>query len=1759
MLSTVTCMIGPRDASGKFIDTNGQNGVIIDCLQYISGTKNINVYTNKTVQNYELRLNGTLLNSAAHPKKYINGRWYTDWVDLVQGENPAGNLRYCDVQDTNYLYCQSQTVASAWLLGVPIDWDEFINQQFCWGTGNKDTSYINATWIEYRIELTRETAGTEDKVLQYWRTSDSTWQTFATLTENAWSTGNVSLAVMSNIGAIDKSFWIRVYCHENTADRELQINVDYLRIYYTSTQVLSNERDYSLVDTYSLNSVAKTDGVYNLTARIKDFHGTWWTNMKWIVIDNTPPTVASITLTPSSGLNNTIPIRVYTTLSDTYLNYSYGQYSNGYTIMQIPNDNNAIFNFTNFYTNRSYNFYVYAFDKAGNSAYKNKTFTVAFKKYIEYIQNPIIDVSHTDKSYPGTTAWTNVTCVRVGEMKRYVNGTLNATVASPTTVKYGFNSSTAPRKFNVVLRFTYSNGTWYKNISYTINFVTIPIIYINNPNIDLSYQSNQYVSYTAWVNVTCKYVSQLKMYVNGTLNQTVTNPSTFKYGFNSSTPKNFNVVIRTTYSNGTFYRNDSFVIRFKPWVIQYIHNPSIDVSYISKLYVGQTSWINVTCVNVGEMKRYVNGTLNATVASPTTVKYGLNSSKTKIFNVVLRFTYTNGTWFKNISFTVQFINYTYIYVHEPTVAIGVTLKANITTFNYLIVISEHLGGMNMTIYSWTNMTTTLTNYSNCSSLVIPLKSYIVDVWNITLYFYHPNGTFYKSFNLGMNFENWTIVHEYINNPNIEISYQANQYVNQTSWLNVACQNVGEMKRYVNGTLNATVTSPTTVKYGFNSSTPKIFNVVMRFTYLSNGSWYKNVSITIQFKNVLINQTIVNNPIIDIGYQSKQMINNSAWVNVTCDFVSQIKLYLNGTLNSTFSGNPTGFNWSIVSYLPYTQYIVLEAFFENTSFYKNFSLTIEFFNNEIVNEYLPEINIAYISVQNVTRTAWINVTFVELSQVKLYLNGTLNNTFSSSFDFGLNSSSARKFVVVLQTFYVNTSFYQNFTFNVEFINMSIIYRYVNLPSINIAYTGKQQIDNLAWVNSTFSYIQKIKLYLNGTLNSTFYSNFNWSISSNVISIQSIMLQAFYQNGSWYKNFSISIEFTNDIMYIYEPIVLISSDGYQYVNKLAYVNISAFHVSLIKVYVNGSLNASYSSGFSDIAWSMNYTSVAVFNITVEAFYENSSFFKNFSIAIHYVGYLIINLPIFNMFYQNVTYIGSYTSINVTAKYLSLIKVYVNGSLNASYSNPSTFVWKSIYNTKVNLSIILQTFYLNSSFYKNFSVFIEFKETPIYTVYITNPNIDISYMSTQYINKLAWVNVTFSHLSQVKLRVNGTLNNSYVSSFNWSITSSSLVTYKIILETFYENASFYQNFTLFIQFVNYTYIINPYLNIVCQTEKLVNTAAWINVTTRFIGTVKFYLNNTLNLTTVGSVNYSIYSSTVKDFEVKIEAFHSNGTFFRNITLVVSFVNLQVINVSYNLPSYVVSYSSYLFKDQAGAIQINTTNSARLDVDISNGSSFVYYGNQSLLLPIPSDVLGNVNFSFNIYYTNGSSWKNITSIIYIISPFISIEFIDIQYENIAYVGTHATFEGNANFLFNITITEEGNMVYSRNNIYSFTYKTDTYTKEDQVLYEIDVYANGTLIYYQSVTVNVVLKPTTSGGGGGGGGGGFPFIFQLADPATWIWLLGFGSLGIILIAVFGKRKKEPEEKSTYRTYKKRKPFTPTKRKKPVSRKRPVSRKSSWH
>lgn len=1640
----------PYNVSGKFIDTSFHNGVVVDCPTYVSGVKNINVYTNKTVQNYELRLNGTLLNSAAHSRRFINGRWYLDTELLTQGENQAGNLRYCDVADTNYLYCQSQTVAVAWLLGLPIDYDEFIYNQFCWGTGNKDTSYINATWIEYRIQLTRESS-LNDKVLQYWRTSDSTWQTFATLTENAWNTGNVSLAVMSNIGAIDKAFWMRIYCRDSDANNEIQVNVDYLRIYYTSTQVISNDRDYTLVDTYAFNSSAKVDGVYNLTARIKDFAGTWWNDMKWIIVDNTKPTIGTITVVshPTGGLNNTIPISITTTITDTYLNNSYGQYSNGYNNIQIPNAASTTFNYTAYFTNRTYNFYIYATDNAGNIQSKNKSFVVTYKREILYVQNPIIDISADKKQFVNNTAAVVINMLYVKTLKIYVNGTLNYTSGLNPTFKNFTLFYRTPTKFVVLMRFEYSNGTFFKNITVNVQFILPTYVYISNPNIDIKCQEQKYVNETGWVNTTCKYVNQVKVYVNGTLNYTSgSNPTSINRSFTYHVQKMLVITLRFSYSNGTFYKNITVTMRFINPTYIYVQYPEIAVSSQKYQYVNETAWVNTTCSRVWQLKVYVNGSLNYTSGSnPTSVNTSFVYHHTTQLNIILRFTYSNNTFFKNISVVIYFINYTYIYLHAPCIAIAATLKANITDYNYLVIATEHLGGMNMTIYSWTNMTTTLTNYVNTTSLLILLKSYIVDVWNITLYFNYPNGSLYTIYSIGMDWENWTIVHEYIHEPIITIDYIARSNITNTAWVNMTCQFLSNVSFHVNGTLNSTYPSPSQINFGFNSSTVQTFNLTIE-TFYDNATWFKNFTMLIEFYNGTILTMYIHEPIISILYNNLQNITRTAWVNVTCENVGRLKYFINGTLNSTFD-SPSQINFGFNSSTVQAFNLTIEAFYTNLTWFKNFTIFVQFYNGTILTDYIyePTILIGYDGLQNITSTAWINISCSRIGRINLYLNNTLNSTYNlpSVISFGLNSSVVQSFGVIVESFYDNLTFYKNTSLIVSFFNCTRVY--ITQPSINILYQALQNITHPACVNITCQNIGRLNIYLNGTLNATKDSPLTWNycLNSSIVQSFNVTIEAFYENLTFYKNTTLIISFFNGTrVYMKEPSITILYQSLANITYPSWINMTFQEIGRANMFLNGTLNATKDS---PLTWnySLNSSTIQSFDVTIQTFYTNLTQYQNFTFLVYFYNWTILTYyrePCLQIIAQSLQNITSNAWINVTMREISQIAFYVNNTLNATYSGSPVSVNFSLYaSTPCFFDVVMVSKHANGSFYRNFSIPIEFFNATHVDHYIMQPSINILYQAMQNVSHLAYINITTQEIGRLTFYVNGTINVTYdypaTTSVNYNMSSATVQTFNITVQSFYTNLTWYKNYTMLIQFFNGTIvqnnITNSWIDIVHDSQRYLDQDAWLNITCQNIGKIILYVNGTVNSTYnyPSSINFKIGAPlAIITYNITMVTFYMNLSAYKNFSILIAFVNYTYVYNYIQNPSLVVGYTSDRSIGETAWINTTCERMGKIKLWINNTL------NQTIVSPtlynfsIIYNTLTLLNFVVESYYLNDTFFKNVSgSILFINYTHIMNPFITIAYNSQTQVGNTARANFTCEHVGQLTIWVNGTLNSTTNN----------------------------------------------------------------------------------------------------------------------------------
>jgi len=975
-------------ASASFINTSGYNNVIIDCPQYISGIKNINVYSNVTYKKYQLLLNGSLLNSISTPVKYVKGNWKSSYFTLVYGTGEVGTKYAFDFNDANTYFLNSQAVTGRRRARFEVYFSPY--------SLPVDYSTVNFTRIAYSITIAANNppiiAPSGIEVYNY---SSGAWISVTALI-NGVNTGNVTFNSARCFNTRTYTLDMRILIEDNNG-HQFTVTTSYFYIYFGSSTPAITVDNYKLIDTYALNSSAHVDGIYNLTAKVTGVNNVNYTDQKYIIIDNTKPVINNLAISPLV-LNNTIPINVSTMISDAYLNDTYGQFFNGFNTVQVPNGNNQLFSFMNYYSNGSYNFYVYAKDQAGNINFKNKSFVVAYASNVQYINNPIIDVSHLSKEYVNNTAWINISCRYVSTMKLYINNSLTATYTSPTIVKYGLNSTTI-KTFNVVLQFYYSNATFFKNITFSTKFY-LPIIntvYIYNPDVIVSYQSQQYVNKTSWINITTSRVSKVKIYINGTLNSTFNNPVSVNFSLTSSNPKTFSIVLEFFYSNNSFYNNHSLSVKFVNPSIVYVYNPQITIAYQSQQYFNKIAWINITALYISKIKMYINGTLNNTYNYPTSINFSVNSSTLQIFEVVIETFYSNVSFFKN--FTV------------------------------------------------------LVKYMNVTSIIT-----------------------------------------YINNPIINLVYQGQQYIDKVLWVNMTCSYLSKINLYINGTLNSTYNNPISINFSINSSSIQSFTIVVETFYL-NTTFFKNFTVFVKFINVTSITTYINNPGITISYSPKQYINNNSWINITSIYTSKFNLYANGTLNNTYT-NPTSVNHSIVSSSIIKYNIVLQFFYANNSFYKNYSLLVEFVNVSVITQIIfidytrPSFSISYPSFVLQTNHSVISIS--TLNSQGFGFNITRNNVFinytfyigNTTHYFTVPSDTLGNVNYTVKIYYPNATLYKKISFIVQITLPVVVYE-----TISISYEPFVYKDSTVHINGNMTFIANVTIIVEEYSQTTNYANVN----------------------------------------------------------------------------------------------------------------------------------------------------------------------------------------------------------------------------------------------------------------------------------------------------------------------------------------------------------------------------------------------------------------------------------------------------------------------------------------------------------------------------------------------------------------------------------------------------------------------------------------------------------------------------------------------
>lgn len=366
-----------ENVNAKFIDTENHDGVIVDTLEYISGIKDIDVYSNVTLSEYHLYLNGTEINNSTNATQYDHGILYPEYYIISEGTYVSGNISDMWYNDSSSFNIESDQISATNTEEARLDIFYSIFD-FCF-----DYNHVNKSCFVVNITLAGIVGAVfETKSLSIYNYSTATFDHLNDFT-NTGGFLNETFSLIDYVNPRNLNIGFRINIIESGVSNDFNFNTNFVWLCYESNKTINNATDYELIDSYNFNSTKYSDGIYNLTAKVIDVNNNTYQDLKWITIDNTPPDIDNLTILPSLQTIND-PISISTNINDTNLNNSYGIFTNlfGETI-ELPNGNNQLFNYTSYFSNGSYNFYVYAEDNAGNVAYKNKTF------YVDYVVNNV--------------------------------------------------------------------------------------------------------------------------------------------------------------------------------------------------------------------------------------------------------------------------------------------------------------------------------------------------------------------------------------------------------------------------------------------------------------------------------------------------------------------------------------------------------------------------------------------------------------------------------------------------------------------------------------------------------------------------------------------------------------------------------------------------------------------------------------------------------------------------------------------------------------------------------------------------------------------------------------------------------------------------------------------------------------------------------------------------------------------------------------------------------------------------------------------------------------------------------------------------------------------------------------------------------------------------------------------------------------------------------------------------------------------------
>jgi hypothetical protein len=252
-----------------------------------------------------------------------------------------------------------------------------------------------------------------------------------------------------------------------------------------------------------------------------------------------------------------------------------------------------------------------------------------------------------------------------------------------------------------------------------------------------------------------------------------------------------------------------------------------------------------------------------------------------------------------------------------------------------------------------------------------------------------------------------------------------------------------------------------------------------------------------------------------------------------------------------------------------------------------------------------------------------------------------------------------------------------------------------------------------------------------------------------------------------------------------------------------------------------------------------------------------------------------------------------------------------------------------------------------------------------------------------------------------------------------------------------------------------------------------SWSNNTS----SIKIYVNGIYNKTVTGNISdssiFTGFSSGMQNFSIEVK--DPSGSIFNTKSFSIEIQKIMIIDFTF--PSVIVSYPRRIFENETKYVEIETTDSASIDVTISINmlsNTTSYAGNQSMSIEIPSFTApANATFDINVFDSTGDSWKNISILIEILQFIESFDVISVEYTVMSYINSTISINGTATFPFNVTITRLTSKVYEQFETRSFLYDEVSPSTGTDLKYQITIERGGVIIYYREITVTVVKRPT--------------------------------------------------------------------------------------